>query len=225
MADLMFEATTEWTGHGADGVGVVHTGQQPVAWSVPATMGGKGDGSSPEELLAGAVATCYTATLGGLLHRDHLPWTGLRVAAAETVTIAPGASRISRIVVSPTVLGAEAARAEQYERLAALARTHCFVGRHLAADLAYEVGTVTLAAADSPPADVLDVRTLPPAHRHRLIFATLDGLGAGQAITLVNDHDPVPLRYQLEATRGEEFSWEVAEGGPATWRVRIARRG
>ncbi len=223
MANLTFEVTTEWTGRGTDAVGVVHTGQQPVAWSVPASMGGNGEGSSPEELLASAVASCYTATLGSLLHRDRLPWTQLRVAAAEMVTTGPGRARINRIVVSPTVLGAEPERSGDYERLATLARDHCFVGRHLAADVAYEVGTVTLTAAGTPPPDVLDVRTLSPARRHQLIFATLDGLGVGQAVTLVNDHDPVPLRYQLEATRGESFSWEAVEAGPTTWRVRIAR--
>jgi len=224
MAHLTFEVTTEWTGQGTDTVGVVHTGQQPVAWSVPAAMGGKGDGSSPEELLASAVACCYTATLGGLLDRDRLPWARLRVVATETVATDPGRARISRIVVSPTVLGAEPERSGDYERLASLARDRCFVGRHLAADVAYEVGTVTLAAAAGTASpDVLDVRTLPPARRHQLIFATLDGLGVGQAVTLVNDHDPVPLRYQLEATRGEAFSWEAVEAGPTTWRVRIAR--
>jgi AhpD family alkylhydroperoxidase len=72
--------------------------------------------------------------------------------------------------------------------------------------------------------DTLDVRSLPHARRHRMIFDLLDRLPAGGALTLVNDHDPAPLRYQLEATRGDEYGWEYLETGPEVWRVRIARR-
>jgi uncharacterized protein (DUF2249 family) len=40
---------------------------------------------------------------------------------------------------------------------------------------------------------------------------------------LVNDHDPKPLRYQLEAENTGEFSWDYLEQGPEVWRVRIGR--
>lgn len=77
---------------------------------------------------------------------------------------------------------------------------------------------------EAQPAEILDVRALAPAKRHDTIFRNLDELGAGASLTLVNDHDPIPLRYQLEATREGDFSWEYEEQGPATWRVRIGRR-
>lgn len=74
------------------------------------------------------------------------------------------------------------------------------------------------------PAEVLDVRTLAPAKRHDTIFENLDELATGASLTLINDHDPIPLRYQLEATREGTFTWDYEERGPATWRVRIGRR-
>jgi uncharacterized protein (DUF2249 family) len=52
----------------------------------------------------------------------------------------------------------------------------------------------------------------------------LDELEAGTTVILVNDHDPLPLRYQLEATRGDRFSWDYLESGPKTWKVRIGRK-
>lgn len=70
---------------------------------------------------------------------------------------------------------------------------------------------------------VLDVRPLPPARRHELIFSTFDSLAPGQSIELVNDHDPKPLRYQLSAEHPDQFSWDYLETGPQAWRVRIAR--
>jgi len=69
----------------------------------------------------------------------------------------------------------------------------------------------------------LDVRTEPPARRHALIFDTFERLAAGREFELVNDHDPKPLYYQLEAEQTGRFSWEYLEQGPEVWRVRIGR--
>jgi len=74
------------------------------------------------------------------------------------------------------------------------------------------------------PEQQLDVRTIPPAQRHPLIFQTFDSLAAGQAMVLVNDHDPKPLYYQLSAEREGQFTWDYLEDGPEVWRVRIARQ-
>ena len=67
----------------------------------------------------------------------------------------------------------------------------------------------------------IDVRTIPPRDRHPLIFQTLDELTQGQSIRLVNDHDPVPLRYQLDATRPGQFDWSTLEDGPEQWTIEI----
>jgi uncharacterized protein (DUF2249 family) len=71
---------------------------------------------------------------------------------------------------------------------------------------------------------VLDVRQMPPRERHPTIFATFDGLAAGEAFELLNDHDPRPLRYQFEAEAPDTFTWEYLEEGPEDWRVRIGKR-
>ena len=69
----------------------------------------------------------------------------------------------------------------------------------------------------------LDVRDIPPARRHGLIFETLATLDPGMGLELVNDHDPKPLYYQLAAEQPGVFSWDYLEEGPAVWRVRIGR--
>lgn len=70
--------------------------------------------------------------------------------------------------------------------------------------------------------NIIDVRTIPPISRHATIFAMIDDLESGQTLQIVNDHDPVPLRYQLENRDPGVFSWEYKESGPV-WRVEIGR--
>lgn len=71
----------------------------------------------------------------------------------------------------------------------------------------------------------LDVRTLPHGGgRHEAIFARLDALGPSGRLIIVNDHDPSPLRFQLEAAWPGVFAWEYLQAGPHVWRVAITRR-
>ena len=72
------------------------------------------------------------------------------------------------------------------------------------------------------PASRIDVRTIAPDQRHALIFSTFEGLAKGQALELVNDHDPAPLRQQFNARLPGQFDWQYLEQGP-TWRVAITR--
>lgn len=77
------------------------------------------------------------------------------------------------------------------------------------------------AALDVP--EVLDVREIPPGQRHPTIFGVYSRLGVHESFVLLNNHDPVPLRRQFEATYPRQFSWDYLESGPTRWRVRITR--
>jgi uncharacterized protein (DUF2249 family) len=70
---------------------------------------------------------------------------------------------------------------------------------------------------------IVDVRTIIPRERHPLIFQTFDALKPGEAFELVNDHDPKPLYYQLQAERPGQLAWSYVEQGPAVWRVQVGR--
>lgn len=69
----------------------------------------------------------------------------------------------------------------------------------------------------------LDVRVIPPREKHPTIFQTFEALAPGESFVLVNDHDPVPLRYQFEFEYTGQFAWRYLERGPEIWRVEIAR--
>ncbi len=81
--------------------------------------------------------------------------------------------------------------------------------------------TSTLAA----PTTTIDLRSIAPRERHALIFARFDALQPGQALELVNDHDPQPLRVQFEDRAFGQYDWRYVENGPASWRVRIGKSG
>jgi uncharacterized protein (DUF2249 family) len=72
-------------------------------------------------------------------------------------------------------------------------------------------------------ATTIDVRAIPPRERHPRIFAAFDGLAPGEAILLVNDHDPRPLFYQFQAERPGQAAWLPEEEGPERWVIRIAK--
>ena len=71
---------------------------------------------------------------------------------------------------------------------------------------------------------MVDVRQIAPRDRHPLIFSTFRGLGANEAMELVNDHDPRPLYYQFQAELPGQFGWDYLENGPDVWRVRITKQ-
>lgn len=70
---------------------------------------------------------------------------------------------------------------------------------------------------------LLDLRPLTPRERHPLIFNAWSQAADGSALVLVNDHDPLPLYYQLACEHTGTFRWEYLEQGPEVWRVRLSK--
>ena len=73
------------------------------------------------------------------------------------------------------------------------------------------------------PLEPLDVRMIPPVVRHATIFGILERLPAGESFSIVNDHDPAPLRRQIEARYPGTYSWTYIVQGPHYWQVEIGR--
>jgi uncharacterized protein (DUF2249 family) len=70
---------------------------------------------------------------------------------------------------------------------------------------------------------VMDVRPIPCSVKHGLILKTWRELPVGDHFILLNDHDPVPLRYQFEAEFPETFTWEYLERGPEDFCVKLTK--
>lgn len=63
----------------------------------------------------------------------------------------------------------------------------------------------------------------PPQLKHKVIFETFNGLQPGESMLLINDHDPVPLRFQFQSMHPEKFTWEYIEQGPDLFQVNIGK--
>jgi len=70
---------------------------------------------------------------------------------------------------------------------------------------------------------VIDVRILPRPQRHVLVFRRFEELQPGEAMEIVNDHDPVGLFYSFNERYPGIFRWDYIQSGPVDWHVRIGR--
>lgn len=70
----------------------------------------------------------------------------------------------------------------------------------------------------------LDVRSIPGPQRHPQIFGELEKLAVGESLIIKNDHNPVPLRGQVEGLYGAQFEWKYLEEGPQVFRLCFTRK-
>lgn len=68
-----------------------------------------------------------------------------------------------------------------------------------------------------------DLRPFPPTQRHEMFYQAFADIKPGEAFEFINDHDPKPLYYQMEAESNEPFRWEYLEKGPDAWKVRVVK--
>lgn len=68
-----------------------------------------------------------------------------------------------------------------------------------------------------------DVRPYPPTERHEMFYKAFADIKPGEAFEFINDHDPKPLYYQMEAESNEPFNWEYILSGPDEWKVRVTK--
>lgn len=76
------------------------------------------------------------------------------------------------------------------------------------------------------PTDRLDLREVPPPERHPKIFEAFEALDSGESLEIVNDHDPKPLYYQMDAEVDafDADGYEVERRGPEEFVATLPKR-
>lgn len=69
----------------------------------------------------------------------------------------------------------------------------------------------------------VDVRALRTPDKHPAIFQAYAGVGVGESLVLVSDHDPRHLRDEFEIEYPGGYSWEYLAREPGDWRIRITK--
>lgn len=94
----------------------------------------------------------------------------------------------------------------------------------LLADMEHAFGLRQAAAKAGAPAAELVVDTRDnPTSCANLTNQTVDGIAVGTSFILVADHDPVGLKYMLEAEKPGVATWDLLKNGPDEWRVRVSK--
>src|SRR3546814_58566 len=72
--------------------------------------------------------------------------------------------------------------------------------------------------------NIINVQELEPRLRHQAIFDLFNTLKEGEHLIIHNNHDPMPVYYQLVNMRGNIFSWEYLLKGPEWWDIKVTRQ-
>jgi peroxiredoxin-like protein len=137
MGRLEASAEIDWSGYRGEVRG--SSGSLRAATSTQAELGGPGEGTNPEELLAAAHANCFTSTLTSLARKRELPLERVRTAVTTELVWQDGhgdhklASSTIRVrVTSP-------APWEDVQRLVGDTERECPVCRAIAGNVAMRV--------------------------------------------------------------------------------------
>lgn len=72
----------------------------------------------------------------------------------------------------------------------------------------------------------LDLRDVPPPERHPKIHESFESLDGGDTLTIINDHEPKPLYYEMKE-EVEEFDadgYEVEQEGPQKFVAKLPKQ-
>jgi uncharacterized protein (DUF2249 family) len=72
----------------------------------------------------------------------------------------------------------------------------------------------------------LDLRDVPPADRHPKIFDAFADLESGEALELINDHEPAPLYHQMvaEVDSFDAEAYAVDKVGPGEFVATLPKK-
>jgi uncharacterized protein (DUF2249 family)/quercetin dioxygenase-like cupin family protein len=76
---------------------------------------------------------------------------------------------------------------------------------------------------EGEPERVIDLSALPRPERHPVVFNAFDQLAIGDSFIIASDHDPQPLRLQIEQLRAGEMCWDYLRQEPGDYRIRLTR--
>lgn len=113
-------------------------GVADLAVDAPADFGGPGDAWSPEQLLLGAVESCFLLTFRAVAQASRIEFTSLAVHGEGVVDRVDGVLRFTEIVLRPRLTVAAGTDAARAQRALEKAERSCLVSASLSTPIRVE---------------------------------------------------------------------------------------
>ncbi|MGC5324766.1 OsmC family protein [Brevibacillus sp. SYSU BS000544] len=102
MEQHFFHMEANWRG-GRLSTGELKGNGMQATISVPAELGGPGQGTNPEEMLIGSAMTCYLITLAAILDKRQIPVESITLHSEGKLTVEEGNLGFRAIIHRPTI--------------------------------------------------------------------------------------------------------------------------
>jgi peroxiredoxin-like protein len=119
----------------AGSITVNSEGLPPLVTNPPVEFDGPGDEWSPETLLVGAVAACFSLSFRAIAAASKFEWASLRCNVAGTIDRVERTVRFTAIEIDARLEVRAAADVEKGKRLLEKAKQNCFVTNSLVTDV------------------------------------------------------------------------------------------
>lgn len=125
------KASAVWTGSLKEGKGTISTATgvlKDANYSFATRFEGAATGTTPEELIAAAHASCFSMALGAQLGNDGLTPERIETHAAVTLAKTDAGFAVTKIALTTTAKVPGASQ-EQFDKAAANAKTGCPISK------------------------------------------------------------------------------------------------
>ncbi len=82
---------------------------------------------------------------------------------------------------------------------------------------------ISFGKEDEQEGQTIDLRPMEHRYRHPLIIEKFSSLEKGENFFIINDHDPLPLYFQMSMLFPKKVGWEYVACEGDLWKVRIRR--
>jgi organic hydroperoxide reductase OsmC/OhrA len=129
---------TAWWSSGKAGLAKSDSAPNAIHFTAPPEFGGLEGRWTPEDLLLGAVASCYTTTFRALADYSELKYLDLGVEVEGTVCKAESGYSFSEIIIRSKLTISDPQEESRSMRLLHKAKAVCLVARALSIDAVFE---------------------------------------------------------------------------------------
>lgn len=82
---------------------------------------------------------------------------------------------------------------------------------------------ITLGKEEYKEGQIIDLRPMDHGRRHPLVIEIFSKLEVGESFSIINDHDPLPLYFQMSMIFPKKVGWEYVEYEGNFWKIKIRR--